>query len=250
VITYEELILGTCELYRQKGGYEYSVCINCNSEPSQPHEVSKMKWFQKFAESLEQQAGEDVRKIVAKGWDELPSGSSERAKEERTRWIKSAMEKLDSLCDEKIRNLVMIDTCPHKYPKTRIKEMRAALERLGNLDDLLKLMWEDTSWGGGSFYDYPVRKNDWIYITKVPYNPKAYKKATTNEEKRLAYCHCGLVKRSNDEISSTFCCCSGGWVKQLWEGVLGQPIEVKLTESLLQGDERCTHAVRIPAEFL
>jgi hypothetical protein len=111
-------------------------------------------------------------------------------------------------------------------------------------------MRNDTSWGGGSYYDYPVRKEDTIFITKVPYNPKAYKNAITDEEKRLAYCHCALVKKSKEDVSSTFCCCSGGWVKQLWEGVFEEPVEVRLAESILKGDDQCTHAVRIPARFL
>ncbi len=209
-----------------------------------------MKWFQKFAESVNRYAGKDSSSIITEEWESVPSGSAKQAKKERTVWIKLAMEKLDNLCDEKTRNQIMIDTCPHKYPKTRIKEMRTAFEQLGNINDLLKLMWQDDSWGGGSFYDYPVRKDDVIYITKVPYNPKAHQRAVTDEEKRLAYCHCGLVKRSEETISPTFCCCSGGWVKQLWEGIFQQPTDVWMTESLLKGDDRCTHAVKIPPGFL
>jgi hypothetical protein len=209
-----------------------------------------MKWFQRFSESLYLRAGRDIGEIVAEGWECVPAGSSKRAKEERTMWIKSAMEKIDNLCDEKTRNQILIDTCPHSYPKNRIKEMRAEFKRLGNLDDLLELMWKDTSWRGGSFYDYPIRKDNMIHITKVPYNPKAYKNAVTEEDKRRTYCHCSLVKGSKEEISSTFCCCSGGWVKQLWEGIFEQPVEVELYESLLKGDKQCTHAVRIPTGFL
>ncbi len=209
-----------------------------------------MKWFQNFAESVDRHAGSDASSIITEGWEEVPTGSAKQATKERTMWIKLAMEKLDNLCDEKTRNQIMIDTCPHKYPKTRIKEMRTAFERLGNIDGLLRLMKEDVSWGGGSFYDYPVRRDDVIYITKVPYNPKAHKSAVTNEEKRLAYCHCGLVKRGEETISPTFCCCSGGWVKQLWEGIFQQPTDVWMTESLLKGDDRCTHAVKIPRGFL
>jgi hypothetical protein len=217
---------------------------------SSAYDVNMMKWFEKFAESLEKNAGEDVAKRVTDGLESVPSGSGKRAKEERTRWIKSAMDRLDDFCDEKIGNQVLVDTCPHKYPKGRIKKMRAAFKRLGDLDSLLELMREDTSYRGGSYCDYPVRKDDVIYVTKVPYNPDAYEAAETEEEKRLAYCHCPLVKGSDQEISATFCCCSGGWVKQLWEGVFEQPVEVGLSESLLRGDKRCTHAVQIPDEFL
>ncbi len=212
--------------------------------------VSKMKWFQRFAESLNNHVGKEKGKILAKGWEDLPTGSGKHAKEQRTRWIKSTMENLDDLVDEKTRNRILIDACPHSYPKTRIKLMKAEFERLGNLDELLELMRKDTSWGGGSFYDYPVRKGKVIYVTKVPFNPKAYKNAISEDEKRLAYCHCSLVKSSIDEISPTFCCCSGGWVKQLWEGIFDMPVEVTLSESLLKGNGRCTHAVGIPAKFL
>ena len=209
-----------------------------------------MKWFERFEESLHRHVDSKAASAIAEGWNTLPVGSGKRAKEARTQWIKSAMDRLDEMCDEKTGNLVMIDTCPHTYPKKRIQEMRAELERLGDIDRLIELMRSDTSWGGGSFYDYPVRKGDVIYVTKVPYSPKKFESATTDTEKRLAYCHCGLVKHAKEDISPTFCCCSGGWVRQLWEGVFNEHVDVWLHESLLKGDGRCTHAVRIPAGFL
>jgi hypothetical protein len=213
-------------------------------------QVIELKWFERFTECVNRIGGKNVGQNVLKGLGVPPTGQSKRAKNNRTRWIKTAMEKLDDLCDEQSRNQIMVETCPHVYPKTRIKLMRDEFERLGNIDELITLMREDTSWGGGSFYDYPFRKGDMIHITKVPYNPKAYRHAINDEEKRLAYCHCALVKRSEDSISPTFCCCSGGWVKQLWEGIFQQPVEVEMTESLLKGNERCTHTVKIPREFL
>ncbi|UCE09653.1 MAG: hypothetical protein JSW61_11855 [Candidatus Thorarchaeota archaeon] len=209
-----------------------------------------MKWFRRFVERLDRHTNMEVRSSIAKGWDQLPSGAGKSAKEQRTIWIKSAMDRLDSLCDDKTRNEIMVETCPHTYPKTRIKKMRAEFKRTGNLDDLIEVMRKDKSWGGGSFYDYPTREGNIVYVTKVPYDPKAFEKATTDEERRLAYCHCSLVKRSKEQISPTFCCCSGGWVKQLWEGILEQPVEVELTESLLKGDDRCTHAVHLPTGLL
>jgi hypothetical protein len=212
--------------------------------------MSELKWFERFAESVNRVAGKDVQQAVLKGLGTPPVGQSRSAKSNRTRWVKTALDRLDDLCHEQTRNQIMIETCPHAYPKTRIRLMRSEFERLGNVDDLIALMREDTSWGGGLFCDYPVRKDDMIYVTKVPYSPRAYRNSSTDEEGRLANCHCALVKRSEDTISPTFCCCSGGWVKQLWEGIFQQPVEVKMTESLLKGNDRCTHAVKIPREFL
>ena len=208
-----------------------------------------MKWFDKFSQSVKHHLKKNAS-FILEGIDKIPSGSSKKVKDEQARWIKTALERLDTTCDEKTRNQILVDTCPHAYPKTRIKQMRAEFERLDKIEDLLELMRKDTSWAGGSFYDYSVRKDDEILITKVPYNPKAFEKATNDEEKHNAYCHCGLVKHSKEQISPTFCCCSGGWVKQLWEGIFEQPVEVRLVESLLLGDVQCTHAVRIPGDFL
>lgn len=208
-----------------------------------------MKWFQRFAESLNRYIGKKEAKRVAKGWDTLPTGSSKHAQEQRTLWIKAAMESLDNQFDEEMKNRILIDTCPHSYPKTRINKMRSEFKRLGSVDDLLDVMLQDTSWGGTSFYDIPIRKGNIIYVTKVPFAPKAFRDAVTDDEKRLAYCHCSLVKRSKEPISHTFCCCSGGWVKQLWEGIFEMPVDVWLTKSLLKGDDHCTHAVQIPEEY-
>ncbi|MBN2229233.1 MAG: hypothetical protein JW779_06525 [Candidatus Thorarchaeota archaeon] len=205
-----------------------------------------MKWFEKFSESVAHHLGKKTMKYIAEDWEKVPTNSSKQSKEKRYSWLKIAMERLDENCDDEMKYRIMADTCPHNYPKTRIMKMRTQFKRLGSIDALIDLMKQDTSWGGGSFYDYPERIGNWIHITKVPYNPRGFREATTKEERRKAYCHCGLVKGSTEEISSTFCCCSGGWVQQLWEGILEQPVKVKLVESLLQGDDRCTHAIEIP----
>jgi hypothetical protein len=209
-----------------------------------------VKWLELFAESLKRHTKASVNKKVLQGVENVPKGSSRSIRRKQSEWIKGAMSKLDSLVDEDLRTQVLVDTCPHKYPKNRMREMKSKLLELGNLDALLDHMRSDTSWGGSSFYDYPFRDGNIIHVTKVPYNPKAHEAARTEKEKRTSYCHCGLVKADMEGMSPTFCCCSGGWVKQLWEGVLGVPLEVTLTESILKGDERCTHSFQIPPGIL
>lgn len=203
-----------------------------------------------FDESLRKNTKASVHRQIMNGEEDVPEGSSRANRKKQSEWIKLALAKLDALVDGETRTRVLVETCPHKYPKTRIREMKTKLEEMGSLDNLLELMRSDTSWGGGSFYDYPVRERSIIHVTKVPYNPKAHRMAKTDEEKRMTYCHCGIVKTNMDGMSPTFCCCSGGWVKQLWEGVLGEPLEVTLTKSILKGDERCTHSFKVPLGFL
>ncbi|MFW9911349.1 MAG: hypothetical protein ACFFEU_02705 [Candidatus Thorarchaeota archaeon] len=209
-----------------------------------------MKWLGKFRESVERHTKRSIQNKVLDGIAVVPLGSTKAARRDQTAWIGAAMNRLDALVDEETRNRILVDTCPHKYPKKRIREMKSRLQGLGSIDDLLKAMRSDTSWGGGSFYDYPTRDGNVIHVTKVPYNPKTHKAALTDEEKRRTYCHCSIVKSNMEMMSPTFCCCSGGWVKQLWEGVLGIALEVKMTESILKGDKQCTHSFEIPISLL
>ena len=49
-----------------------------------------------------------------------------------------------------------------------------------------------------------------------------------------------------EEISFTFCNCGAGWFKPLWEGILGEPVDVVCEESVLRGDDRCHFAIHLP----
>jgi len=208
-----------------------------------------MKWTDKFAESINRFAGERVRREVMKGSKKLRSSSSPSKKAE---WIKGAMERLDALVDEETGKNIMIATCPHTYPKQRIQKLRSQHKQLKSIDELLKIMRNDRSWRGLSYYDHPVREGNVIYVTKVPYNPEAHQNATNEHEKRLAYCHCPWVRatiQAQEEISPIFCYCSAAWDKQLWEGILKKPVQVEVVKSLVQGDDRCTHGIHLPLDL-
>jgi predicted hydrocarbon binding protein len=58
-------------------------------------------------------------------------------------------------------------------------------------------------------------------------------------------CHCGSVSRTKEPVSATFCYCSCGWFKKLFEAVLGVPIRVTLRRSMIQGDDRCEFSIRV-----
>jgi hypothetical protein len=59
-------------------------------------------------------------------------------------------------------------------------------------------------------------------------------------------CFCSFVNKiSQGELSSTWCNCSRGWVKELFEGALGRPVEVALEKSIVKGDEECRFKIHI-----
>ncbi|MFX1316519.1 MAG: DUF6144 family protein [Promethearchaeota archaeon] len=52
-------------------------------------------------------------------------------------------------------------------------------------------------------------------------------------------CGCPLVINNIVKINSTFCYCSVGWVRIIFETLLKKPIEVKLEKSIGFGDNIC-----------
>jgi hypothetical protein len=210
----------------------------------------QMNWIEKFFQCIGEIGGQEIMEKVQEGREELPLPDTASTKKEIAKWIAHVIETLDGLTDEKTRNKILVATCPHTYPKKRIREMRTLYEQLNSVDKLIEEMSKDTSWGGVSYYDCPKRVGNLIHITKVPYSPRAYKKAKTEKDRKKAYCHCPIVRKNDMKISSTICCCSGGWDKQLWEGILGESLRVEFTKSILKGDECCVHTIEIPATLV
>lgn len=206
-----------------------------------------MGWLKRLTENLDQLAGEAVRKKVMKGSERLASDSKA---DEIAEWFQGAMDRLDVLVDDDVRKTIMMDSCPDVPPKNRIRLLRAKYKELGDLDALIRFMHQDTSWRGLSWYEYPVRKGNTIYVKKVPFNPKGCETASSSEEKRLSYCHCTIAKalmRSGKAVSPTFCYCGAGWYKRIWEGILEKPVDkIEMLQSVCQGDDVCEFAIHLP----
>jgi hypothetical protein len=207
-----------------------------------------MTWLKKFRTSLETYTEEEVKKRVMEGSEEINLRSQGKTK---TRWVKGAMDKLDELVDEETRKKILLSCCD-VFPKTRIKPLRDEYLETGSIDAVLERMHKDSSWGGLSYYEYPTRKGNTIYVTKNPYNPQKYEQTEDKNKKKYYYCHCGLVKASlkvqDIKISPTFCYCGAGWYKTLWEGILEKPIEIEVLQSVIQGDDCCEFAIHLPLE--
>ncbi|MBN2379585.1 hypothetical protein JXM67_07265 [candidate division WOR-3 bacterium] len=52
-------------------------------------------------------------------------------------------------------------------------------------------------------------------------------------------CYCPGMKELVRDAPDYYCCCSVGWVKEMFEQALGRPIEVKLESSVIRGDAEC-----------
>ncbi|MDH4198392.1 MAG: DUF6144 family protein [Candidatus Aminicenantes bacterium] len=64
---------------------------------------------------------------------------------------------------------------------------------------------------------------------------------------RLTYekCLCPLVSGLEGPLSSTYCLCTQGWTKAVYEALTGKPVEVALLGSIKRGDPKCLIEVRL-----
>jgi len=193
-------------------------------------------WDRRLARAVDEVLGVDARMHVMMGSEMLGPNSS---KEERTCWVRMAVERLDGLADDE-QKYDILSRCAHVFPKERIQKLGSIYERTGELKDVLEEMEKDPEW-----YESPVIEGDNIRIKKVPCDRKGYEAATSPEDKRNAYCHCPMVRGLFEDTPPSFCYCGGGWYRRLWEGILGRPVRVRISKALTKGDDCCEFTIDI-----
>ncbi|MFW9982510.1 MAG: GyrI-like domain-containing protein [Candidatus Thorarchaeota archaeon] len=198
-------------------------------------------WENKFSQNLRRVLGSDVEKQVMAGFNELILTASH---EERTKAIITALETLETVADDSQRYEIL-SRCAHVYPPELIPPMRELWLSTKNIDAVIDKMKEL-----GGYYPKCTRNGRVISQVKNPANPKAFEEAKTREEKRKAYCFCPLIKESLDKVPSTFCNCSAGWPRQIWEGILGERVRVDIVKSLLNDDDYCEFDIHLPDSIL
>ncbi len=93
----------------------------------------------------------------------------------------------------------------------------------------------------GGFVDPPRFDGKILHISKVPRDGEAYRTATTQTEKRKAFCFCALIREAADpHVDPIFCYRAAGWSRQFWEPILGVEFtRCTITHSILKGDGFC-----------
>jgi hypothetical protein len=197
-----------------------------------------------------------------KGSDRLSSHSN---REEVIAWSKEAMERLDTLVEEKDRKEIMTG-CACQYPKSDLREIRRRCEITRDVDLALrmlqaqfeaflrdalqlsdKLIEEIVSRGWGLA---GVKKGNTIVATKIPKSGYLieYMNETDPERRRQYYCHCPRIRevlQTLETISPTYCYCGAGFYKGIWEEILQRHVEVEVLETVLTGGEVCKIAVHL-----
>lgn len=128
------------------------------------------------------------------------------------RWIDSLIESLDTQVDEESRAKIL-ENCGRSCISRRfIAKVQALKKNSKDMDDFLDKLSRD--------WKHLQGKGDAVYVV-------------------YDRCYCPLVRGYDGKLSPTFCNCSRGWIKELFESVLKKPVEVKLEKSVKQGDEIC-----------
>ena len=99
-----------------------------------------------------------------------------------------------------------------------------------------------------------IKRENKIYLTKIPYNPSEYVKTDDLTQKRYMACHCPFIRnhllQDFSDIDPDWCYCSGGFAKAPFEHIFEKELEVELIESCLTGSDKCRFAITIPPEYM
>lgn len=134
------------------------------------------------------------------------------------KWIKSLMDNLDEYADEETRAKVLENCGRTCISRSFVNRAKACMKSAKDIDKFLDRL--------GKIWSHLQRDGNNIYV--------AYEK-----------CYCPLVKTYPEKLSPTFCNCSRGWIKELFESVLERSVDVKLEKSIRQGDDVCRFRVHL-----
>ena len=129
------------------------------------------------------------------------------------KWITCLITGLDGHVDKETRAKVLEQCGRQCQSQSFIKKARNIYQKSENIDEFLDKF--------GQVYKHLHREGDSVYIIY----PK---------------CYCAFVNKiPAGKLSATYCNCSRGWAKALFEGALERPVEVVMEESIVKGDKQC-----------
>jgi hypothetical protein len=190
----------------------------------------KHKMLIPLEKNIEHFCGEAVSKKVMEGSEEITEKTD---KKKTALWTKGAMERLDSLVDEKTRTQIMNNCGSNcaEINKRVIEKAKARRKKYQTPEEFLKAEQEKPQKGTKL-----AREGNVLYHF---YNPQAFSFPMR--------CYCGLLRALPKDVtvSSTYCHCSEGFVKKYWESVLERPVKVELLQSAISGASECKFAIHL-----
>ena len=134
------------------------------------------------------------------------------------KWIRSLVQSLDENVNEETRIKILERcgrNCITRSMIAKTKEIKTNSKGIGEFLDKLGKNWKHLKLDGNEIH--------------VEYQK----------------CYCPLVRDCHENLSVTFCNCSRGWLKELFESALEKRVEVKLEKSIKRGDDICRFRIML-----
>jgi len=221
------------------------------------------QWQNKLGQAVADRISAPARGIILEGGSDLSDVNSAR---EKLVWTCEMFERLEEDSNLKTRQEILTE-CHCSYPLDDLLDVKMTYRVSGDINQALSMLQEkfesflreilileeelvnvivEKNWGLAG-----RRDGNRIIATKIPKSGylQEYFKEDDPEKKRKLYCHCPRVR---DEVGSEprlpmeYCHCGAGFYKGIWEEILGEPVEVEMIDSVMQGDDVCTIVVHLP----
>jgi hypothetical protein len=148
--------------------------------------------------------------------------SCEKKQDFAQAWVKRLMETMDSQLDAAARTKLM-EACGRACFRASHGEAKEAKPQPDDFDKLPARLREFAGKDG-------VRREG---------NAVYFSYGTSGR------CYCPLVESAPPILPATYCNCSVGYVKEMFERALGKPVKVELTESIKRGGKACRFTVEV-----
>jgi hypothetical protein len=190
----------------------------------------QQQWIEGLGRDLEEIAGKRVRQKILRGSETLGTDATPR---EFAAWVKGAMERMDETLDEKTKNRIMEEqgrNCAHVNPAT-LERVMARRGKYKSFHEFLEAEKNKLLPG--------MRLEREGKILHQRYLPRSFSRPTR--------CFCSLLRGlpAEETISRTYCQCSRGFVKEMWERLLGKPVRVEVVATAVTGARECTFKIHL-----
>jgi len=246
--------------YTRSGKFPSTINQMSDKTPSLDFEKA---WQGKLSTSLDQIMDPKERDRILEGGGTL---TMESPTLDKVVWTCEMIDRMGELTTEESIHDIFTD-CHCPYPSEDLLEVKMSYRLFGDIDQaisMLQVKFEaflreiieldetlvqkivSSGWGLAG-----VREGNRIIATKIPKSGYLvdYFDAEDPVEKRKLYCHCPRVRDAvgeDPQLPQTYCYCGAGFYKGIWEIILGEPVQVEVLESVMNGDDVCKIAIHLP----
>lgn len=134
------------------------------------------------------------------------------------RWVGNLVDALDDMVDEETRVRVLESCGRNCIGESFLVKAQALAKRSKNTEEFLNKLskvWKHLH----------VDKNGVLVIYEQ--------------------CYCPMVKAYKGRLSPSFCNCSVGWIRELFERSLNKPVKVEKLGTIKQGSKQCKFKITV-----